>query len=451
MQTWNRWFVTAAAILLWMGAACAKPTPPGGSSTPPGASPGETQANIAVQNVTCAYGDSVQLKATAPKPGIAGTYVFSVDGNPIGQPFEFDSSGNASQSFQPPDSLHVGSHTIKVSPSTATRGNLEGEGTLVMTKAKTALTLAGNKVTTSASPFEVYGTVYLTRVTDGTPIDGRLLTVTIQGQNVGSLTTHTQGASGSGMSQFSVQSPEPSAQGQVSFAGDNLYLPSNVSFSFSIPVKVTTPVLTIPIEASYAHMTFGDETTIPVTLETDHHGPIAGRNVQVTLSTGSPTPIQSMLCKTDDKGKANCKFRVKLPPGQYFISAYFAGDELYNSVSANAQGPVPTAVVTSWGDLVVDVPSTLSGRLDTNLTFDVHVHSKVGNVPVPAGSRVFVTLDPQAHNSLPTDFTTDDNGFVKVTLPLASNVYGIGQHVLEIQGPSTQKVDCPLTIQPANN
>lgn len=459
-------FVLISIVVATSSMVLAKATPasqPAPSSEASPATQAPTGLTVQVESVHASYGQTVNLTANvlmngarvrgATSPQLNGQFSFYLDGQGLGAPLNPDNEGSASLSYQVPDSLRAGDHAIKVlygaGPSTV-RLTPEGTGTLSVSKARVKLSI-GN-VSLNQTNNGVVGDINLFRTTDNAGIDGRVVTISVDGTALGSVTTSQ------GYGSFNFKLPKNTArnsQAMAAFAGDHLYDSASASTPFLAAPPPPTPVVYLPEQGQTTTLTFGTDAILPVFLYKDqnHSQPISGE--KLTLSVAKETPglgyvtgnALAVTSTTDPVGCAMCKFRVTLVPGTvYQMGANFAGDRSYGPATSP---PLANAmIVVNWGELEVTASPTNLGsvQIGQNVTVRATVKARSTGTPVPQGTAINFIIDG---NTIATA-NTDAKGNVEATFPLTSSA-SVGSTKLVIQGPTSAKAECTINVQPSQN
>lgn len=128
---------------------------------------------------------------------------------------------------------------------------------------------------------------------------------------------------------------------QVSFAGNEQYLPNSAASAFAISPEGTSIAITVP----YVIL---DATSLPLTalLRDDQGNPLAGQTVALTLGASSCSGVSSST------GAVSCSVPGPVPLGLELVGASFAGtpDLLGSSAtSITIVIQLPTCVGSSTG------------------------------------------------------------------------------------------------------
>lgn len=474
------------------GLATAKPSPP--SSQPsPSTSPGSaTQATpqpslppvnstpstsvglvtkIEVASVTAMYGQNVNLSVTLSPAGAAaagnakqmtGSVTFYVDDQSVAN---VPTYGTAStwrgavchmiQPFQPPTSLKAGTHTIKASYSgDQTYLAVEGTAALEISKAKTALTLS-NVGEMPQNPHQIGGAVGLARSTDNTGIDGRVVSLVLDGKTVCTATTQA----GQAFFQFNTPKGTPTnAKLEAQFSGDDKYLSSSTTTNFYAGPPAITPVVYVPQLPLFTIT--GAKTTLTAYMYRDaaKTQPIAGKKLDFTLmavNAGGQVTATNLVCSgvTNAAGQATGTFTCLQPAGLNAICVQFWHDPSSPEYTDGGVG-------LGAGNGVLNIapgPLTVGASLDK-------MSAHIGQT-VTVTATVYRKYDGHGAPGLPVNFVingtvlatvnTDPQGHATAKIELPSSL-GVGNTTLQVQVPasalfSAGAAKCAFDILPADN
>ena len=223
----------------------------------------------------------------------------------------------------PPTDLPPGTYSVTaVFAGDATYAGSTRTGTLVIERIPTVLQLQSPPVT------GVYGDVkaVTARLTaDGSGLGGRTVTVAIAGV----ARTATTAADGSVTVSLPLSATPGATTVTADFVGTSLYKPSADSTPFTI---AKAPTALSPFTPQLADVTPGSATGLLTTLTATvggAAGPLAGRTVTVTFA--GPTP-KLVALTTDVLGQVTVP-SDGLVPGNYTLTAAYAGDATYLSAS----------------------------------------------------------------------------------------------------------------------
>lgn len=273
----------------------------------------------------------------------AGTAItFTVTGvNPQTSTVAADASGTATFTYT---GANVGMDTVvatatTVAPALPSGANLTSNASqITWTQAKTTLTYNGATTSDFHDPATVSAT--LTSQVTNSPIPGQTVVFTLNGAETCNGVTD---ASGKASCSITPNEAAGSYSLVASFAGSANYLPSSTTVNFVVTLEETT--LTITSSNTLA-------TGSPVSAQLLEDGnpavPIAGRTVSFSaVPTGGGSTITGTGV-TDAAG--NVTVNLGLAPGEYDLTATFAGDAFYQPSTATQHLVVfqPTNFVI-WG------------------------------------------------------------------------------------------------------
>jgi hypothetical protein len=183
----------------------------------------------------------------------------------------------------------------------------------------TALRLSGDTTADFDDPATLAATLVDTLSTPATAVPGASLNLSL-----GSLScTATTDSAGRGACTVTPNQAAGTYPLNAAFAGTNQFLPSSASGTFSVTLEETTLAITSSNTLATGNV------ALQAVLREDGITAIAGRSVTFTAGGLSASAI------TDLNGLASAT--LALAPGQYSLSANFAGDAFYRPSTAAAQ------------------------------------------------------------------------------------------------------------------
>ena len=229
-----------------------------------------------------------------------------------------DVSGTASCSFVL--TLAPGSYTVSASFAGDIDYRSSGNShPYTVTREESVVVYTGATTGDYTDPVTLKG-VLTADVAGGTPLAGRLLTLTLGLKSC----TGTTNSSGVASCTVHVGDPAGSYQVTASFGGDSFYQPGSGSKTFKITPEDDN--------LSYTGATSGKKgssVTLSAPLTSDD-GAIVGRTVTFTLGT------QTCSGTTNSSGVASCSLTLNQNAGSYTVKASFTSDGFYESDSASA-------------------------------------------------------------------------------------------------------------------
>ncbi len=269
------------------------------------------------------------LKRSSDKTGLLGrTLTFYVDGNQVGTAVTIASGSAWYRTYTIPDSLSIGVHTLTVSFAGDANYNASiGNGTLTVTKGDTTVIVLSDAGTQfSGVPGQkIMLKGKLLRTSDKTPLVGRTLTFSVDGNQVGTAVTGSTGSA-----RLSYPIPELSIGVHtltVSFAGDDTYNATSGNGTLTVTKGDTTVIVLSDAGTQFSGGPGQKITLKGKLLRTSDKGAIVGRtlvfkvdgNVVGTAVTGST-------------GSARLSYAVpEIGYGDHQLTVEFDGDAEYNS------------------------------------------------------------------------------------------------------------------------
>lgn len=288
----------------------------------------KTLTNLSASNATGAIGQTVNFTATLRRSDtnavLSGQSVrFLVNGVLIGTA-NTNASGVATRSYTIPESLGVGSRTLR----------MEYNGDANFNASFINRTLTVNKANTTTTPDNKSGafgqtitlTATLRRTTDNALLSGKSITFLVNGVSAGSANTNA-----SGVASRNYTIPESLGTGAktitAQFAGDTLHNASSNTATLTVN-KANTAIVTANADA-----TIGTQVALTGTLtRTTDGGSLSGRTL--VFSVGG---AQVGTANTNASGTATLNWNVTAGTlGNNTLNVAFAGDALYNASSQNA-------------------------------------------------------------------------------------------------------------------
>lgn len=223
----------------------------------------------------------------------------------------------------------------------------------------------------------------LTDPSDGTPIQGKMVTLTL-GAGTG---TETCSATTTpfGIATCSITPNQAAGTYTLTaaFAGDAFYAPSSTITPFVITREEDTVKFTAGSPTVIAN---GHATTFSATLLEDGITPIQGRSLMISIGTQSCTTLA-----TDATGTANCTITLSQVLGPGSVTVSFAGDSFY--LPSSASEPVIVFAFLNSGSMII-------GNLDgVSVNFWGAQWSKNNSLtdgPAPSAFEGFASSSPQA-------------------------------------------------------
>lgn len=406
-----------------------------GQTTPPGViaksapgTPVKDAVTIKTANMIGAIGDSVPLKAQlfhqkTGQPVHSHTLRFKVNGILIGQD-KTDGQGMAKVTYKVPNDMgpktieasYAGSDQCQPGKDTANFGTVKSATKVVLNPPSQA-PKAGGKLTVSGK---------VTRITDNLGLDGRLLTLRLNGKEVGKET------SVNGNLSISVDIPANfGANGTLNaqFEGDALYAATSDNLNFSIK----PPMQTAYLKWTGAEGKLGDTVTFTAhfTKNANGSGGIAGKKVRFWIDRGprwAAPHIDAIALgsdTTDASGKAVLSYKIDLKPHQMANHELPLGYTMYAHVDG---------VQDEYKQEKVSDPTLKVNKANTKVTISGPTSGKIGQV-----LKMKVKLTRASDNAPIADQTlqgstgtkkTDASGEIPFDLSLASGM-GVGPYMLK--------------------
>jgi hypothetical protein len=336
-----------------------------------------------------------------------------------------------------PWSLTAGSYDVSVALKSGEKALGSASMVVASDKVPSKLKVSSQLAGSVKFPGGYEVSAQLTRESDGKGIDGREISYTANGNAVGSATT------AGGWARLAFPSPQPNSgtlKVDVAFAGDNLYLPTSDSFSFSVAVDkqqaylilVTAPTGVVGQELSFQAQLTAQPQSIP-----------ADDPVLKTIGKG---PTQDMIrALSAQKGIPNQKlhfvfegFSAEGTTGQggvATVSVKATSATHYLRVTLNA-GSTWKADEINTNVLIgpADVQLTLdpaAGNIGETVTLRAHATRTSDKGPLPYAEVTFsLSGQPLGKAKL--------NAMGEATLALKlTSAMGIGTHEIQLTTPKT--------------
>ncbi len=286
-----------------------------------------TYTAINPKDASAKYGSALRLQASlSSKQSVLSNKLmtFKIDGTTIGTATT-DGTGTAILKYVLSDAFAVGAHNLTADfAGDSTYKASTRDTTLTFLQTQTGLSVKGDKARIGETK-NLSAT--LTRKTDKAGVQGRTVTFSLAGTQIGSANTDA-----SGVATLSYKIDESVGVGKITlkadFAGDTQYIVSTGNNTLTVSQSLTKLV------AANASGKAGTKVTLSGTLtRNSDNAPLKGKTVHFQIDgadIGSAT--------TDDKGVATLSYTIPstATTGKHTIKEVFDGDTLYTSTNNTA-------------------------------------------------------------------------------------------------------------------
>lgn len=313
-----------------------------------------------------------------------------------------DASGTARCLVTPNQA--AGGYTVSANFSgDSTYGSSSTSAPFTITLEDTAVAFGLGNTTTADYDDATTVQAVLTDHDDGTPIQGKLITLTL-GSGAGTETCSST-TTPFGVATCSI-TPNQAAGAYTltaSFAGDMFYLPSTASTMFTITKEEDTVKFASGSPTVIAN---GHSTTFSATLIEDGVTPIVGRSFTISIGSQSCT-----AGPTDPTGTASCPITPSLILGPGTVTVSFAGDPFY--LPSSASEPVIVFAFLNSGSMII---GNLDGPAVNFWGAQWATNNSLSGGPAPSSFKGFASSAPQACGGVWTS-TTGNSSSPPATLP----------------------------------
>ncbi len=388
----------------------------------PQRSAGVTDATtLKVSHSIGAVGDTIVLKAklTRNKDGAAvGNHSvnFTVAGQPAGSE-KTDLQGEARVQYKVP--AQMGSRAIGAryrgsalcSPST-------GQDDLGVVKSATKISLIRENESITLHEGQedtLHGKLF--RITDNEGLDGRAVSLLLDGKPLGSVASNP---SGKFSKQFIIPPPSAGAHTfEARFEGDPLYLGSTGKYTYQVLPKIKNAYLTW----TGASGKVGQTVTVTARLGLGNPPTSATAIPGKTISFWMNGPKVFGTAVTNGQGVATLSFKIEDPAGNYWMAAEAQVSKYTEYKVTNLSEP---KYKVEKAPVAVSASGPGSAAIGSKVTFTATVRRTTDNGPA-AGVSVKMTLDPAAIVGMTAITNGSGQAIFQYQVPFA---YGTGAKTL---------------------
>ena len=222
----------------------------------------------------------------------------------------------------------------------------------IVTLEQTALAFTVSSATTA--DYDDPAVVQAQLTTDGLPLAGKSVTITLGSGGTAPTCTVTTNASGNATCSLTPNQPAGPYNLSASFSSDGFYQSASALMTFVVTKEETTTKFTA---SSPTVIAVNHPATFSATLLEDGTTPILGRTLTVTLGA------QSCSGTTDASGTASCTILVNQPLGPGTASVNFAGDPFYLP-SSDSESVIVFAFLDRGSMIIGNLNSATGNRVE---------------------------------------------------------------------------------------